>query len=51
MGARYCMYKQAYIQLTTFLPVLLLDPWAGQLAPDFHVRNSNHELISPGHPN
>jgi hypothetical protein len=40
MGARNNMYKQTHIQFTTFLLVLLLNPWAGQLAPDFHVRNN-----------
>ncbi len=40
MDARNNMYEQTHIQFTTFLLVLLLDPWAGQLAPDFHVRNN-----------
>jgi hypothetical protein len=40
MGARYSMYKQTYIQLTSFLLMLLLDPWAGQLDLDFHVGNT-----------
>jgi hypothetical protein len=35
-----------YIQLTTFLLLLLLDPWAGQLAPDFHVGNNNYAVCT-----
>jgi hypothetical protein len=40
MGARYNIYnRHTYTHLTTFLLMLLLDLWAGRLAPDFHVGN------------
>jgi hypothetical protein len=40
MDGQHSLYnRHMYIQFTTFLIMPLLDPWAGRLAPNFHVRN------------
>jgi hypothetical protein len=43
MGAQYNIYNR---HLTTFLLMLLLYLWAGQLTPDFHVGNKSAKRSS-----
>ncbi len=45
MGARHNMYIQIHMRSIVSLLSLLSDPQAGQLAPDFHVRNT---MYCPG---